>query len=110
MATLASRAAHVVDELEHVLGDLGAARAERRQEVEQQRLELAMEAERLQYREREREQRHDREHRRVDEAHRAQAELALEEVAEQREGIARELEPPRRGAVIVPTLRPEKTL
>ena len=54
------------------------------------RLEIAMDAEALQHGERGREQRHDRDHRRIDEAHRAQGQVALRKVTNQRVHEARD--------------------
>jgi hypothetical protein len=54
-----------------------------------------MESEAFQQREAECEQRHDREHRRVDEAHRAQAQVAEHIVAQQRVHVAGDVEPSR---------------
>ena len=53
-----------------------------------------MDAEALQDREGEGDQRHQRQQRRVDEAHRAQVEFAGEQVADQRERIAQQVEQP----------------
>ena len=74
------------------------------------RLEIAVDAQALQHREAEGEQRHDREHGGVDEAHRAQAELAREQVAQQRVGVARDREPARRRVVDRPMMPPKPLL
>ncbi len=75
-------AADVVDEADDARRELAGARAERRQEIEDQRLEVAVDTQGLEHRESEGEQRYDREHRGVHQAHRAEAELAGEQVAQ----------------------------
>ena len=87
-------AAHVVHEGHDLLGQLAGALADRPQELVDQRLEVAVHAEALQHGEREGDERHERQQRRVDEAHRAQVQLAGQQVADQRERIAQEVEQP----------------
>ena len=53
-----------------------------------------MHAEALQHGECEGGERHERQQRRVDEAHRAQVQIAAQQVADQREGVAQEIEQP----------------
>ena len=85
----ADRAEHadvdVLDELDDALGDLDALLAQRLEEREQHGADLVVDAEGLQHREAEREQRHERQQRGVDQPHRAQRELALRQVAHQHE-------------------------
>ena len=96
--------------LDHSARELAGARAERGKKAPQHRLEIAMQAQTLQHREREREQRHDREHRRVDEAHRAQGQVAVREIAQQGVRVPRGDEPPRRRIGAALALRPEAAL
>ena len=74
----------VLDELHDIGRELVATHAQRPQELEQHRLELAVIAERLQHRKRHGDDRHERKQRRIDETHRAQAEVAADEIAQQR--------------------------
>ncbi len=74
----------VLDEADDARGDLLALRPQRREEPREHRLDLVVHPERLQHREADREQRHDRQQRRVDQAHGAQRELTLGEVARHR--------------------------
>ncbi len=88
----ADRAEHrrlrVLDELHELDRELDAFLAERPQELGQHGLELAVVAEGLEHRERDGDDRHQREQRRIHEAHGAQAEVAAEQVAQQRVGVA----------------------
>ncbi len=87
----ADRAEHrrlrVLDELHDLDREFRAFLAERPQELEQHGLELAVIAESLEHRERDGDDRHQREQRRIHETHGAQAEVAAEQVAQQRVGV-----------------------
>ena len=90
-------AAHVVDECHELRRQLGRPHADRAQELVDQRLEVAVHAKALQDRECEGGEGNEREQRRVDESHGAQVQLAGQQVADQREGVAQDVEQPVRG-------------
>ncbi len=83
-------AAHVVDEARDLMRHLVGALAERLEERIENGLELAVIAEPFEDRERHRDQRHDRQQRRVDQAHRAERQVAAQDVADERVGIAQD--------------------
>ena len=87
-------AAHVFDEGHHLCRQLAGALADRSQELEYQRLEVAVHAKSFQHGECEGDERHEREQRRVDEAHGPQVQFAGEQIADQREGVAHRVEQP----------------
>ncbi len=83
-------AAYVVDEFHHLRGDVVGLVAERFEERVEHRLEFAVIVEALEHGEGQGDQRHDRQQRRVHQAHGAQREIVAQHVADQRVGIAQD--------------------
>ena len=80
--------ADAVGELHDLWRELRGARAHGPEELEDDGLELAMCAEGLEHGERKRDERHQRQQRRVHQAHGMQVDLAARQVAQQRVGVA----------------------
>ena len=100
-------ARHAVHEGHDARGELRRRLAHGAEELQHQRLEVALRAEHLEHREAEGEQRDEREQGVVDEPHGAQVDVAERDVADHRIGIAQQAQRARRQAFALRVAAPE---